>query len=137
LKVVEYLGVVGLEPWMIAACSEITLDLVESRIDLLVVKDTFESSVGSLIVVNTLVATGWLWVRFEPVYRVVWETFAMDLTTGLAYHVEMEVVEWAQSRVRFPLITLSVLCVSDTCVCILQDTSLHFIFVSWRTGLHR
>jgi len=67
LKVVEYLGVVRLEPWMIAACSEIALDLVESRTDLNVLKDTFESSVGSLFVVNTLVATDWLWVRFDPV----------------------------------------------------------------------
>jgi len=33
LKVVEYLGVVGLEPWMMVACSEIALDLVENRID--------------------------------------------------------------------------------------------------------
>jgi len=71
LKFVEYLGVVGLEPWMVATFSEIALDLVENRIDLKVVKYTFESSLGSLIVMNTLVATDWLWLRFDPVYRVV------------------------------------------------------------------
>ena len=48
-KVVEYLGVMGLEPWMIATCSEIVLDLVENRIDLNVVKDIFESAVGSFL----------------------------------------------------------------------------------------
>jgi len=36
---VEYLRVVVLEPWMVAACSEIALDLVENRIDLKVVKE--------------------------------------------------------------------------------------------------
>ena len=56
-KDVEYLGVVWLEPWMVVAYLEIALDLVENRIGLGVGKDTFESSVGSLIVVNTLAAT--------------------------------------------------------------------------------
>ena len=42
---------------MVVAYSEFSLDLVENRIGLEVGKDTFESSVGSLIVVNTLVAT--------------------------------------------------------------------------------
>jgi len=93
LKVAGYLGVVGLELWMIVACSEIALDLVENRIDLKVVKDIFESSVGSLIVMNTLVTTDWLWVRFDPAYRVVWEEFAMDLMIGLAYRVETKVVK--------------------------------------------
>ena len=57
---------------------------MENRIDLEVRKDTFESLMGSLIVVNTLVATNWLWVRFDTVYRLVWETFANDLMIGLA-----------------------------------------------------
>jgi len=69
---------------MISACSEFDLYLVENRIDLMVVKDKHESLVGSQIMVNTLVATDWLWVRSDPVYRVVWETFAMDLVVGLA-----------------------------------------------------
>ena len=119
---------------MIAACSEIALDLVENRIDFNVVKDTFKSSVGPFFVVNTLVATDWLWVRFDPVYRVVWETFAMDLLIGLAYRVETKVVKWARSLVRFPLITLSVLRVLVTRVYALHGTSLHFLFVSSRIG---
>ena len=89
---------------------------MEKRIDLNVVKHTFESSVGSFFVVNTLVATDWLWVRSDPVCWVVWETFAMDLLIGRAYDVETEVVKWAQSRVRFPLITLPMLRVLGTCV---------------------
>ena len=84
--------------------------------------------------VNTLVATGWLWVRFEPVYRVMWETFAMDLLIGLARHVEMKMVKWARSRVSFPLIALSMFRVLCTCVYVLRGTSLHFFFVSSRTG---
>jgi len=69
---------------MIAACSEIDLDLVKNGINLMVVKDAHESLVGSQIMVNILVATDWLWVRSDPVYRVVWETFAMHLVVGLA-----------------------------------------------------
>jgi hypothetical protein len=56
---------------MVVARGEIAPDLVENRIDLKVVKGTFESSVGSPIVVNTFVATDWLWIRFHPVYLVV------------------------------------------------------------------
>jgi len=107
--------------------------LVENRIDLEVGKNTFESSMCSLIVVNILVGTGWLWVRFDPAYQLVRETFANDLMIGLAYHVETGVVEWARNWVRLPLITFSMLRVWGTCVYVLHDTSLHF-FASSRTG---
>ena len=96
--------------------------------DLKVVKDTFEPSLGPLIVVNTSVATDLLWVRFDPMYRVVWKTFAMDVIMGLAYHVETEVVEWSRSRVHFPLMKLSMLLC--WALVFMYCTALHYTFSS-------
>ena len=84
--------------------------------------------------VNALVATDWLWVRFDPVYRFVWEISGNDLMTGLAYHVETGGMEWNRNRVHFSLITLTMLRVLGTCIYALHDTSLDFFFVSSRTG---
>jgi Co/Zn/Cd efflux system component len=75
------------------------------------VKGTFEALVGSLVVMNTLVATDWHWVVFDPVYQLVLETFVKDLVIGLAYRAVTEVMEWARNRVRFPRITFSMLLV--------------------------
>jgi len=44
---------------MVVACSEIALDLVENKIDLRVVRGTFEALSGSLIVMETLVTSDW------------------------------------------------------------------------------
>ena len=98
-------------------------------------RGTFEALVGSLVVMNTVVATDWHWVVFDPVCRLMWETLVNNLRIGLAYHVVAEVVEWARNRVRVPLITLSMLLVVVTCVYVLHYTSLHFVsYVSSRTG---
>jgi hypothetical protein len=43
---------------MVVACSEIALDLVENKIDLRVVRGTFEALSGSRIVMGKLVASG-------------------------------------------------------------------------------
>jgi hypothetical protein len=60
---------------MVVACSEIALDLVENKIDLRVVRGTFEALSGSLIVMDALVASDWYWVKFDLVCRLVFETF--------------------------------------------------------------
>ena len=98
-------------------------------------RGTFEASVGSLIVINTVVTTDWYSVIFDPVYWLMWETFVNDLRIGLAYHVETEALEGARNRVHFPLITFSMFaCSSHLCLC----AALHFTtlvsYVSSRTG---
>ena len=98
-------------------------------------RGTFEALVGSLVVLNTVVAADWHLIVFDPVYQLMWETFMNDLRIGLAYHVVAEVVEWARNRDRVPLRTFSMLLVVVTCVYVLHYTSLHFVsYVSSRAG---
>ena len=94
---------------MVVACSEIALDLVENKIDLRVVRGTFEALSGSLIVMDTLVASNWYWVKCDLVYRLVFETFVNGLMIDLAYRVVTAVGVWARNWVHFPLITFSML----------------------------
>jgi hypothetical protein len=117
---------------MVVACSEIALDLVENRTDWRVVSGIFGALVDSLIVMNTAVATVWRWAMCETLYWLMWETFVNDLRMGLAYHLVAEVVEGARNRVRFPLITFSVLLIVITCVYVLHYTALHLFLTSAR-----
>ena len=86
---------------MVVACSEITLDLVENKRDLRVVKGTFEVLSGSLIVMDTLVTSDWYWVKSDLVYRMVLGTFVNGLMIDLEYRVVTEVGGWARNWVHF------------------------------------
>jgi hypothetical protein len=117
---------VELEPQMVVACSEIALDLVENKIDLKVVRGTFEALSGSLIVMDTVVAYDWYWVEYGLVYRLVLETFVNGLMIDLAYRVVTEVGGWARNWVHFPLITFSMLLVLVICIYVQHYTPLHY-----------